>query len=229
MPTEPGFSNSAIPAKNALPLPVEIAQDIAEISESGVLYVDPEKIAKQPQVKERTPANTEVEETPQGFVTKGPLGKKGTKGGPLGFVGTANKNLRGKTINYMVRLGDTLMKIAFEKHGNYLRWREIYKVNRKKMTHYTKMKVGTVLTIKNVRYVFIRKQGKPYLIRKRDTLKSIAQKVYGDSKKWRSIWKNNPQLIRNPRKIYAGFTLYYEPTTGQDSKAPTLRKPTSTK
>ncbi|MCB0422258.1 MAG: LysM peptidoglycan-binding domain-containing protein, partial [Bdellovibrionales bacterium] len=82
----------------------------------------------------------------------------------------------------------------------------------------------TVLTIKNVRYVFIRKKGRPYLIRKGDTLKSIAAKVYGNSKNWKKIWKNNPQLIKNPKKLYAGFTLYYETASGEPTK---IRKPTS--
>ena len=112
------------------------------------------------------------------------------------------------------------MKIAFEKYGNYLRWREIYKLNRHKMDHYTKMAVGTVLTIQNVKYVYIQKNGRPYLIRNGDTLKSIAKNLLGTTEKWREIWKNNPQLIINPKKIFAGFTLYYN----EESRNPTSTK-----
>jgi nucleoid-associated protein YgaU len=140
------------------------------------------------------------------------LGKK--KSGPLNFrskiSGSKLEPLTGgKTVNYVVRLGDTLMKIAFEKYANYLRWKDIYKINQNKMLSPEKMKVGTELTIKNVKYIYIKRDGQPYLIKKMDTLKSISQSLYGTPDRWKEIWKNNPQLIQNPKKIYAGFTLYY--------------------
>lgn len=158
--------------------------------------------------------------------TSGPLGKslRAKSKGPLGFNDrsaageksrtspedtTGLASLGGKTISYVVKLGDTLMKIAFEKHGNYLRWREIYRANQSKMKSPEKMHVGTKLDIHNVKKVHIKKEGQPYKIRKNDTLKSISQTLYGTPDRWKDIWKNNPQLIRNPRKIYAGFTLYY--------------------
>ncbi len=155
---------------------------------------------------------------------------KKKKNGPLNFrdkiSGSGLEPLTGgKTVSYVVRLGDTLMKIAFEKYANYLRWKDIYKINKNKMSTPERMQVGTELTIKNVKYVYIKRDGKPYLIRKMDTLKSISQKLYGTPNRWEEIWKNNPQLVRNPKKIYAGFTLYYQKPTKPESVE--RREPTS--
>lgn len=236
---EPGFRQQLSPAQKALPLPVEIAQEIAEISENGTIYLAPQdasanllelrakdvEVAPQSEElkEEKTENETEIAETqvlPQQLPPKklldgkGPLARKisSKNEGPLSMGKILKKidSKDGKTVTYIVKLGDTLMKIAFEKYGNYLRWKEIYKLNRNKMKHYTKMHVGTELTIENVKYVYVKKEGKPYLIQKGDTLKSIANKIYGTSDKWKEIWRNNPQLIINPKKIYQGFTLYYQ-------------------
>ncbi|MEZ4872278.1 MAG: LysM peptidoglycan-binding domain-containing protein [Bdellovibrionales bacterium] len=265
-----GFRGRAVRSTAEMPLPVEIADEIAIITNNGIAQIGrktestinqvgsslvieggpqvmgaagqniptpsltetrienvenlPEK-PKEQQKKQSEERNVKLNYKKRDFKLghKGPLAKKinGKNVGPL------KENLKaaqgtGQTVYYTVRLGDTLMKIAFDKYGNYLRWKEIYQLNKDKMAHYTKMPVGTVLTIENVQYVFIKKEGTPYLIRKNDTLKSIAKKVYGDESRWRDIWKNNPQLILNPKKIYAGFTLYYKP----DGKVQ-LRTPSS--
>jgi len=72
-----------------------------------------------------------------------------------------------------------------------------------------------ILKISGVEYLVIKKNGLPYLIRRNDTLGKISNKVYGVPKHWPRIWKNNPELIQDPNKIYAGFTLYYEPLKTQ--------------
>ena len=46
-------------------------------------------------------------------------------------------------------------------------------------------------------------------LRTGDTLGKISNNVYGTFSKWQSIWNNNRPLIKDPNKIYAGFTLYY--------------------
>lgn len=173
------------------------------------------------------------------FVKKdgGPLAQslKRNRTGPLNFkAALGNSTLPaltgGKTVSYVVRLGDTLMKIAFEKYANYLRWKDIYRVNSDKMKSPERMQVGTELTIKNVKYIYIKRDGKPYLIKKMDTLKSISQSLYGTPNRWRDIWENNPQLIRNPKKIYSGFTLYYPTEKKVDEierRAPTSNSKTA--
>ena len=239
-----GFDAPTVPPESANPLPIEIAKDIEAITEDGVIYYQNPPIPVEGAVQPPPPQNLntqidpeaglEVPEDPVLGDSQGPLSRKvsNVSQGPLG----AAKKLRitrrvykgGKTVTYVVQKGDTLMEIAFDKHGDYLRWRQIYNDNRKKMTHWRKMKVGTVLDIHNVKYVYIRKEGKPYLIRKGDTLKTIAQKLYGSPLQWKKLWKNNPQLIRNPKRIYAGFTLYYEDMKGKKptlKPAPQLREP----
>ena len=110
---------------------------------------------------------------------------------------------------YKVKSGDTLMKISFEKYGNIYRWKEIYFKNKDKIRNYNKLTTGTVLLIEGVEYVVLVREGKPYLIRRSDTLAKISKKIYGTTAGWKSLWKNNPELIRDPNRIYAGFTLYY--------------------
>lgn len=116
--------------------------------------------------------------------------------------------IRGKE-NYIVKKGDTLMKISFAKYGNVYKWQKIFKANQQKISNFNQLRPGTELEIEGDTYVVIEKNGHPYLIRKNDTLLKISGQVYGDIKKWPLIWKNNKQLIHDPNKIYAGFTLYY--------------------
>jgi nucleoid-associated protein YgaU len=113
---------------------------------------------------------------------------------------------------YAIQSGDTLMKIAFETYGDVYKWREIYEANRDKISNPNQLVIGAALKIeKPANSPSVEKNGERYLIKKGDTLGKIAAAVYGDPSKWRKIWKNNKQLIRNPNKIFAGFYLYYVP------------------
>jgi nucleoid-associated protein YgaU len=259
-----GLYSQLAPAKNAVPLPVEIARDIERITEDGMLVMNPDSTTamglaaiadkldqldgkfqegiRRPASEDvvphhhhhcdhaenhehskaknrRTASHSHKSTKKKPFLAggKGPLmrGRKGKLGALTNYKSSLPPLEGGKTVSYIVKLGDTLMKIAFEKHADYLRWKDIYSVNKDKMISPRKMKVGTELTIENVKYVYIKRDGKPYLIRKEDTLKSISKKLYGTEDKWKDIWKNNPQLVKNPKKIYAGFTLYYQPKNGE--------------
>ncbi len=59
--------------------------------------------------------------------------------------------------------------------------------------------------------VTIERNGERYLIKRGDTLGTISGDVYGTRAKWKKLWENNRQLIKDPNKIYAGFSLYYVP------------------
>jgi hypothetical protein len=117
----------------------------------------------------------------------------------------------GRVVEYTVKKTDTLMKIAYAAFSDPLRWKEIYEANRAKLHGKNRLKEGTVLTLSGADFDAQQPDGSPYLIRLRDTLGKISSRVYGSTFQWKSIWKNNPSLIRDPNLIYAGFTLYYLP------------------
>lgn len=223
-----GFQRTATSATNPIPLPVEIVSDISVIA-SG--YGNPQDGVWKPvhPEVERRPSSNEKQEglaVPNNDVI--PHAKSDVQSdvqtelnaAATQALKTPRNTPEGKTKNYTVRSGDTLMKISFENFGNIYRWREIYNQNRSKIQNFNKLVAGTVLTIDGVDYVVITKNGNPYLIRRGDTLGKISDQVYGVSSRWRSIWKNNPELIRDPNKIYAGFTLYYVPDNGKQVGKP---------
>lgn len=182
-----------------MPLPVEIADDIRYISRTGRApnyeVIAPVQVFAPPQVQYSQ--NAETAEKAEAMTGRAPA--QASSSFPRG----------GKSENYVVKKGDTLMKIAFEKHGNFYRWREIFNDNRDRIANFNAVPPGTTIVINGIEYVSIQKNGKPYLIRKADTLVKISKKLYDTPVHWRSLWKNNPQLIHNPNKIYAGFQLYY--------------------
>ncbi|MBS1959422.1 MAG: LysM peptidoglycan-binding domain-containing protein [Bdellovibrionales bacterium] len=125
--------------------------------------------------------------------------------------GGASMAASGDGMSYQVRKGDTLMKIAFENYGDLYRWREIYEANRDQIQDPNHVPPGTELTLNGAGMVTIERNGEQYLIKHGDTLGTISNDVYGTSRKWKRLWENNRQLIKDPNKIYAGFYLYYQP------------------
>ena len=114
----------------------------------------------------------------------------------------------GATKSHTVREGETLMQIAFEHTGDLYNWRAIYEANKDKISDPNHVPPGTELQIEDMD-VKITKRGKRYLIKSGDTLGTISTDVYGMKTKWKRIWKNNPELIKDPNRIFAGFHLYY--------------------
>ena len=116
----------------------------------------------------------------------------------------------GETATYRVEENETLMLIAFKLYGDYSRWRELANLNAGKLGPGNQVFAGS-----NIRYYTdgsgfsLNPNGAPYLIKQRDTLSKISNKVYGTFNKWRGIWNNNRALIKNPDLIFAGFTIYY--------------------
>lgn len=233
-PENAGFHRTASTSSNPVPLPVEIVSDISMIAsgygtqQDGVwkpVYPEAEKL---PPAAAGNPAATGAQQvavngTPQIASESEEAAAALVPAGTEGVVANRSKRRTassGKTEDYTVKNGDTLMKISFAKYGNIYRWREIYESNQSRISNFNSLVAGTVLTIQGVEYVVITKNGVPYLIRRGDTLGKISKSVYGVSEKWRAIWKNNPELIQNPNKIYAGFTLYYVPAPGSTKVEP---------
>jgi nucleoid-associated protein YgaU len=232
-PENAGFRQTASVASNPIPLPVEIVSDISMIASGGNIpqegvwrpnYPQPE-IAEAPEAAVPVPVTTapgspvpeparEVTLNPDGTVNEADANANTTDDSPVKEKSTHRRRVAstgGKTVTYKVRSGDTLMKISFEKFGNIYRWREIYDSNKSRISNLNRLTAGTVLTIQGVEYLVIERNGTPYLIRRGDTLVKISKNVYDTPTEWKSIWKNNRQLIHDPNKIYAGFTLYYVP------------------
>lgn len=119
----------------------------------------------------------------------------------------------GQVEEYTVRQGDTLMKVAFNIYGDIGAWKQLYEMNRDTLRSTNALRVGQVIKYdKPVSPVTISQNGEPFLIRKGDTLGTISNEVYATPRKWRKLWENNRELVKDPNRIYAGFYLYYQIT-----------------
>jgi nucleoid-associated protein YgaU len=121
----------------------------------------------------------------------------------------------GEMSDYSVQRGDTLMRIAYETYGDLYQWRRIYNENKDRISDPNNVPPGVVLKLQKPAQPFSPVgQGEKYLIAKGDTLGKISSRVYGTPSKWKKVWENNQQMIKDPNKIYAGFYLYYIPEDG---------------
>lgn len=110
---------------------------------------------------------------------------------------------------WTVSENETLMIIAFKIYGDYDKWREIARLNSDKLNGGHNVSTGMTLRYMTPSEPFIwNPEGNPYLIKLGDTLGKISNTTYGTNKFWRNIWDNNRPLIKDPNKIFAGFTLY---------------------
>lgn len=125
-------------------------------------------------------------------------------------------NDAGSIKQYAVQKNETLMMIAFKIYGDYARWKDLASQNREKLKGGTTISTGMTLDYAAPAEEFVwNPQGNPYLIRTGDTLGGISTTVYNTSKKWKLLWENNKPLIKDPNKIFAGFTIYY-PESGRE-------------
>lgn len=119
-------------------------------------------------------------------------------------------NAPGTMKQYSVQKNETLMMIAFKLYGDYGRWKDLAGQNRETLKGGTTVRTGMSLSYMAPAEEFVwNPQGNPYLIRTGDSLGGISKEVYATAKKWKLLWENNKPLIKDPNKIYAGFTIYY--------------------
>lgn len=116
----------------------------------------------------------------------------------------------GSYAKHVVKRGETLMWIAFRIYGDYSKWKELRRLNSHKISNYSHIKPGTVLSYRPAINPYSRPSGSPYLIKLGDTLGKVSDKVYGTQRNWKKIWRHNPRQIKNPNLIFAGFTLFYQ-------------------
>ena len=129
----------------------------------------------------------------------------------------------GEMRTYKVRRGDTLMKIAFKLYGDIDRWKDLKNWNQASIKRVSKLEPGTELTYSDEGEFVVEKHDHSYLIKSGDTLGGIAKNVYGKTNKWKKLQKYNARLIKNPNRIFAGFTLYYNITPQEQQQAEQLR------
>jgi nucleoid-associated protein YgaU len=111
----------------------------------------------------------------------------------------------GGVSEYTVAKNETLMMISFKIYGDYSKWRKISALN----GGITMAKEGAVLKYERPMEMFSwAPAGNRYLIKGGDTLGTISSTTYGTMKFWKNIWENNKPLIKDPNRIYAGFTIY---------------------
>ena len=110
---------------------------------------------------------------------------------------------------YTVQANETLMMISFKIYGDYAKWRWLAKWNSEKLTSSFDLTEGMTLKYVEPAEKFVwSPEGSPYLIKSGDTLGTISESVYGSTQYWKEIWQNNKPLIKDPNKIFAGFTIY---------------------
>lgn len=112
-------------------------------------------------------------------------------------------------LEYQTKKNETLMLIAFNIYGDYRKWREIASLNEGVLGDSYDLSHRPILKYRKPLKPYTPPIGNPYLIKKGDSLSLISKKVYGNWREWPVIYKNNPQQIRDPNLIFAGFTLYY--------------------
>ena len=115
----------------------------------------------------------------------------------------------GEMETYKVQSGDTMMMIAFKIYGDYRKWKDLRAWNK----DIKKVKEGVELKyqVPDSRFGWV-PNGLPYLVKTGDTLQVVSMDKYGTTRKWKAIYNNNRPLIRDPNLIFAGFTIYYQPT-----------------
>lgn len=150
---------------------------------------------------------SEVAEEPMVTDSEAPLIEEAS---PEVVTTTANTYAPGTMLEYKVQKNETLMMIAFKLYGDYGKWKKLAGYNQKALNGGTVTRVGMTLQYAAPSQEFIwNPQGLPYLIRTGDTLGHISKNVYTTTKKWKLLWENNRPLIKDPNKIFSGFTIYY--------------------
>jgi nucleoid-associated protein YgaU len=106
---------------------------------------------------------------------------------------------------YTVQPGDTLSGIAQQQLGNASRWPEIFVLNRSTIQHPDRISPGQVLTLPGD--TPMQPLLRIYIVRRGDTLSSIAQRELGDASRWPEIFERNRDVISDPERIFPDQAL----------------------
>lgn len=192
-------------SKSAQPVSQETPQ--VELSDADEFIENPnEEPAAEPSTDEPVVADTPSEEPVVEDNAAPEVAIEENGAAPV----VSNDYTGGSEKQYTVQKNETLMMVAFKLYGDYTKWKELANYNRDVLNGTTVLRTGMNLKYMAPAEEFVwNPQGLPYLIRTGDTLGGISNTVYQTTKKWKMIWDNNRPLIKDPNKIFAGFTLYY--------------------
>lgn len=224
--TDPGLDENTPDALAAKPEDIPGTDPSLEVPMGDATVITDNTVVSENPVVETPVVENPVVETP---VADAPITENSVTPEPIvesAPVETPANSFASDATQYRVKKGDTLMKIAFEQYGDLYRWKEIYQANRENIKDPNHVPPGTQLTLNGAGMVTIERNGESYLIKRGDTLGVISNDVYGTTRKWKKLWENNRQLIKDPNKIYAGFYLYYIPEgkLTHEDVAPGLKK-----
>src|SRR3712207_3340275 len=120
--------------------------------------------------------------------------------------------------SYTTQDGDTLSSIAEQFYGERDKWQIVYEANQGLIADPDHLEVGLTLTIPAPEQPAT---GMPsYVTSEGDTLRSVAERVYGDAEQWQVLYDANRNLIGDdPDPLRAETTLQIPPlaTTGERS------------
>jgi|GEM_PF-534087 len=170
---------------------------------------------------ENLTSNTDNAEIQNEIITEVPRKEAQVENSPSGDLDTADLSV------YRVQDNrETLMLISFKIYGDYTRWKELALLNRDMFDDRYIVKKGMMLKFRMPDSPFEwEKNGDPYLVTRGDTLTKISEKVYHTFRRWKKIFENNRPLIRDPNRIFAGFTIY-TPDLAQETR-PAKKKNTN--
>jgi len=136
---------------------------------------------------------------------------EGTPAAPAEVAAPGLPQMNSK-LAYVVEAGDTLGKIATKIYGDQKRWRDI--ANLSNMSNPNHIYPGDVVyytleeSSRNFASAYESIKRAKEIVREGDTLAAISMRVYGTSKAWRHIWRQNDN-IDNPDELTAGMSVYY--------------------
>ncbi len=129
---------------------------------------------------------------------------------PDSAVGQTGQTAEAEIVSYTVQEGDTLWKISEAYYGTGKYWEEIYRLNADVIADPNRIYAGQVLKINLSLEVQPQPEREPnkiyYIVQKGDSLWSIAEKLYGQGRKWRRIYQAN-DIIEDPSYIYEGQAI----------------------
>ncbi|MBF0440530.1 MAG: LysM peptidoglycan-binding domain-containing protein [Oligoflexales bacterium] len=114
---------------------------------------------------------------------------------------------------YVIEPGDTLASIAQKIYNSPRKWKELATINNIQDPYLLfpgdALKYKSDKNTTHFNSVYENTARKTIVVKQGDTLGNLAKKLFGNSSYWKTIWKLNTKIIKNPNMIYEGQKLIY--------------------